>query len=84
MLRLGTWLALAILMASPRPGVDGYEPKRIRKVADLRDNMCPVMGHWPCVLLLNATGSAGCSTREPVWSHTAAMRGHGVRAVHRG
>lgn len=68
MLRLGTWLALAILMASPRPGVDGYEPKRIRKVADLRDNMYPVMGHWPCVLLLNATGSAGCSTREPVWA----------------
>ena len=68
MLRLGTWLALAILTASPRPGVDGYEPKRIRKVADLRDNMYPVMGHWPCVLLLNATGSAGCSTREPVWA----------------
>ena len=45
MLRLGTWLALAILMASPRSGVDGYEPKRIRKVADLRDNMYPVMGH---------------------------------------
>ena len=66
--RLTASVVLAILMAIPPLGVDGYEPPRIRSVADLRAAMYPVVGHWPCVLLLNATGSVGCSTREPVWA----------------
>ena len=66
--RLTASVVLTILMAIPPLGVDGYEPPRIRSVADLRAAMYPVVGHWPCVLLLNATGSVGCSTREPVWA----------------
>jgi hypothetical protein len=37
-------------------------PKPVLNTRDLQANMYPAAGHAPCVLLLNITGSVGCSS----------------------
>ena len=46
-------------------GVGAWEPVPVLSTRDLQANMYPTAGHAPCVLLLNATGSVGCSSTCP-------------------
>ena len=42
--------------------VHAWAPKEVLSTRDLSSNVYPSVGHTPCVLLVNNTGSVGCST----------------------
>ena len=49
-----------------------WAPREVLSTSDLAANAYPAVTHVPCVLLLNATGSIGCST--PAGGVTAPLR----------
>ena len=57
-------LALALVVGTRA----SWTPAPIYSTRDLLAAMYPVVSHAPCVLLLNATGSVGCSTAGERWA----------------
>lgn len=57
-------LALALVVGARA----SWTPAPIYSTRDLLAAMYPVVSHAPCVLLLNATGSVGCSTAGERWA----------------
>ena len=57
-------LALALVVGARA----SWTPAPIYSTRDLLAAMYPVVSHAPCVLLLNATGSVGCSTAGDCWA----------------